>query len=104
MKEVIYEERRKEVGSESERHPAALSLPCHRTSPQPRYYEKNLLEFERFPHLALAKTYNLHVDTARGSTDLGFVQVGTWWWYPAPGSTGERIEVEHYFRGETMDD
>ena len=52
----------------------------------------------------LAKTFNLQVNTDRGSTDLGFVQVGTWWWFPAPGSTGSVMRVEHRFHGEKWDD
>ena len=50
--------------------------------------------------VALAKTFNLTVDTTRGSTDLGFAQVGTWWWYPAPGSTGSRMAVSHELVGK----
>jgi transglutaminase-like putative cysteine protease len=53
--------------------------------------------------VTLAKTFNLQVKTDRGSTDLGFVQVGTWWWMPAPGSTGTDMRVEHHFRGQQAD-
>lgn len=49
--------------------------------------------------VALAKTFNLAVETTRGSTELGFVQVGAWWWFPAPGSTGSQMVVEHFFHG-----
>ena len=49
--------------------------------------------------VTLAKTFNLTVDTTRGSTDLGFAQVGTWWWYPAPGSTGSQMTVLHHLIG-----
>ena len=51
--------------------------------------------------VSLAKTFNLTVDTTEGSTDLGFAQVGTWWWYPAPGSTGSQMTVQHYLLGKT---
>jgi transglutaminase-like putative cysteine protease len=50
--------------------------------------------------VALAKTFNLSADTTDGSRDLGFVQVGTWWWYPAPDSTGSEMTVEHHFVGK----
>lgn len=50
--------------------------------------------------VTLAKTFNLTVDTTRGSRELGFVQVGTWWWYPAPGSPGSEMSVEHHFAGQ----
>lgn len=51
--------------------------------------------------VSLAKTFNLTVDTQRGSTDLGFAQVGTWWWYPAPGSTGSQMTVRHLLLGKS---
>ncbi|MBI4717871.1 MAG: transglutaminase domain-containing protein [Planctomycetes bacterium] len=54
--------------------------------------------------VALAKTFNLTVNTTRGSRELGFVQVGTWWWVPAPGSSGSRMGVEHRFRGAKAPD
>jgi len=64
--------------------------------PREREYYFGNLDNNR---VALAKTFNLTVSTTRGSTDLGFVQVGTWWWYPAPGSSGSKLVVEHHFRG-----
>ncbi len=65
--------------------------------PREREYYFGNLDSNR---ITLAKTFNLAVDTEKGSTDLGFVQVGTWWWFPAPGSTGSRMTVEHHFRGK----
>ena len=50
--------------------------------------------------VALAKTFNFTVDTPRGSKDVGFVQVGTWWWYPASGSKGDKMIVEHHVHGQ----
>ncbi|MFQ5414894.1 MAG: transglutaminase family protein [Phycisphaerae bacterium] len=54
--------------------------------------------------VSLAKTFNLTVTATKGSTDLGFVQVGTWWWYPAPGSTGSKMAVAHGFLGTRVDE
>ncbi len=65
-------------------------------SPRDRAFYFGNLDNNR---VTLAKTFNLTVDTRRGGTDLGFVQVGTWWWYPAPGSHGSRLAVEHAFHG-----
>ncbi len=68
--------------------------------PQERAYYFGNLDNNR---VSLAKTFNLTVKTTTGSTDLGFVQVGTWWWYPAPGSTGSKMAVEHFFLGRRAD-
>jgi len=45
--------------------------------------------------VVLARTFNFTAPPGRGSTDVGFVQVGTWWWQPAPGSTGSKMTVTH---------
>ncbi|MCH7996089.1 MAG: transglutaminase domain-containing protein [Planctomycetes bacterium] len=68
--------------------------------PQERAYYFGNLDNNR---VSLAKTFNLTVETTTGSTDLGFVQVGTWWWYPAPGSTGSKMAVEHFLVGKRAD-
>lgn len=69
-------------------------------SPRERAYYFGNLDNNR---VSLAKTFNLTVKATKGSTDLGFVQVGTWWWYPAPGSTGSKMAVEHSFLGRRAD-
>lgn len=65
--------------------------------PKERAYYFGNLDNNR---VSLAKTFNLTVKATKGSTKLGFVQVGTWWWYPAPGSTGSKMAVEHSFVGK----
>jgi hypothetical protein len=52
--------------------------------------------------VTMAKTFNLSVDTNRGSRDVGFVQVGTWWRYPKRGSSGSKMAVEHSFTGRSI--
>jgi hypothetical protein len=69
--------------------------------PKEREYYFGNLDNNR---VSLAKTFNLTVKTTKGSTDLGFAQVGTWWWYPAPGSTGSKMVVEHQFSGKKSTD
>ncbi len=64
--------------------------------PKEREYYFGNLDNNR---VTLARTFKFTVDTKDGSTDVEFVQVGTWWWFPAQGSSGSKMHVEHSFHG-----
>jgi transglutaminase-like putative cysteine protease len=51
----------------------------------------------------LASTFNCSVESDRGSRDLGFIQVGTWWWHPAADSAGSNMKVDMTCEGTRRD-
>lgn len=65
--------------------------------PEKREYYFGNLDNNR---VALIKAYNLTFKADRGKSSLGFIQVGAWYWYRAPGATGENISVKFHVHGE----
>ncbi len=65
-------------------------------NPRKREYYFGNLDNNR---LALVKGYNMSFETKRGSKEHGFLQPGTYHWYPGPGTSGRHVSCEIELRG-----
>ena len=74
-----------------------VDLTSGKTSAKKREFYFGNLDNNR---VVVARTMNCKVKTQRGSRDLGFVQVGTWWWHPAAGSSGGKMKVRTTCHGK----